>query len=213
MTTFLGRRTNGHFNANLSILRAHIAWLKSSKFTGDSLNGLPEGSLSFASRLRQMLDYAREADAQDERCQKLSGQLRDDLELSIQVMILTGQLLPTGTDQEIPDDSSITTGIQSLFRQMLIEKDLANYISVKISHDPGYFDEIKNEPLLLALLTLTVPSEESHGLVELHVDDRTRAATGSIRTLQVFLQNGKSPNQPFMKRSLKITTPWQNSWH
>jgi hypothetical protein len=208
MTTFLERRTNGHFNANLSILRAYIAWLKSSEFTGDSLYGSPEGSLSFVSRLRQMLDYAREADAQDERCQKLSSQLLDDLELSIQVMVLTGQLLPTRTDQENPDDLSRTTGIQSLFRQALIEKDLANYISVKISHDPGYFDEIKNEPLLLALLTLTVPSEESHDLVEVDADDRTRATTGSIRTLQVLLQHGKSPNQPFMKRSLRITTPW-----
>jgi len=208
MTTFLGCRTICHFNANLSILRAHIAWLKSSKFTGYSLYGSSDGSLLFVSRLRQMLDYAREANAQDERCQRLSGQLLDDLELSIQVMVLTGQLLPTKTDQEKPDDSSITTGIQSLFRQVLIEKDLANYISVKISHDPGYFDEIENEPLLLALLTLTVPSEESHGLIEVDVNDRTRAATGSIRTLQVLLQKGKSPNQPFMKHSLRITTPW-----
>lgn len=165
-------------------LRAHLAWLKSSEFTRDSLYRSPEGSLSFVSRLHQMLEYACEADAQDERCQRLSGQLLDDLELSVQVMILTGQLLPTKTGQENPDHVS---EIQSLFRQVLIEKDLANYTSVKISQDPGYFDDIKNEPLLLALLNLAVRREELHELIEVDTDDRIRTTAGLVRTLQVLL--------------------------
>ena len=209
MTAFLSHRTKPNFNANMSILRAHIAWLKSSQFAGNYRCVGQEGSLSFISRLGQMLDYAHAADMQDEQCQKLTHKLLDDLEVSIQLMVLRRQILPARIDQENPDNSNMTTGVVALFRQALIEKDLAQYISTKISDDPFYFDEIETDPLVVALQTFVVRNDTCPSLFGKDADEGSMISTGSIRTLQLLLQHGKNPNQLVKLRpSNMVVTPW-----
>jgi len=193
MTVFLGQRTTRLFNPNISILRAHMAWLKTSKFATDYLSTAPDGPLSFASRLWEMLGYVRTVELQNEHDQQQSIRLLDDLELSVQMMVLGRQVLPTRADETSPHGTANTGGVHSFFREILISRDVAHYTSHKLSQEPLYLDDLELDPLYLSLRTFTPTTDGGTAIQQLDHTNQATSSRGSLQTLKLLLSTADGP--------------------
>ncbi|KAK4446070.1 hypothetical protein QBC34DRAFT_153266 [Podospora aff. communis PSN243] len=213
MTGFLHQRKSPHGGVNNSIVQAHTAWLKATKFATDYISG-PEDTLSVKSRLWDTLEYARAAYLEDGCKREQTTRLLDDLELSLQLMVLGGQVLPTRRDKANHEQvkSAITDGIYSTFREALIEADVVDYISFKLDQNHHYLDDVELDPLFLALRTFTP-------IVEMYTSTSQRFRTGgsyttieengSLSTLELLLKHGRLPGALSIPGPLNRTvTPW-----
>ncbi|KAI0444290.1 hypothetical protein F4803DRAFT_512023 [Xylaria telfairii] len=218
MTDYFRGKTKDSFNPYLSILRAHVAWIKSrlsvGDFQHDSRHDSPT-SLSFFSTLSRTLDYAQETEEQNECCQKLSSDLLDDLELSVETLILTGSRLCS----EDSDPIETADKFRLLFRHAVIQKQLAYFVSTKMDKDLDYFGDIEQGPLLLALESYSTRRDVCSVLV--HPDGESKPSLPkSTKLLRVLLENNWSPNKiSILDPANGLTTPWSEfmscmvPWH
>ncbi|KAI1862470.1 hypothetical protein JX265_009184 [Neoarthrinium moseri] len=206
MADFLRNRSTGSFKPALSILRAHIAWMKSTRFNNGSTSS-ESGEESFLFRLSQILDYAQVAENQDSNCRRPVAELLDELELVLQTMVLTGQII-------MPDESMISgqdmltpaEGIVSLFRKAVIEKNLRHFISWQLGRDAAYFTVLAEAPLLLAAECYAA---ESLVTTICFTTTRPDGSPGTASLIQLFLESGFDPNKQLIVKPMNgLTSPW-----
>lgn len=207
MTDYFRSNTKDSFNPYLSIFRAHVAWLKSRLAVGDFHHESPH-KLSFSSTLSRTLDYAQAAAEQNERCQDLCSELLDDLELSVQTLILSqgSRIVPTSPEDydavESADEFSL------IFRHAVIQKQLAHFVLTKMGRDLDYFEDLERGPLLLALESYSPVREVCSVLTEPYGESKP-GLPNSTKLLRVLLENDCSPNKTFILNPANgITTPW-----
>ncbi len=218
MADYLQSKTKDSFNPYLSILRAHIAWMESRLSVGDFQNDSPH-SLSFVSTLSRTLEYAQEAQDQNEHCQKSCSELLDDLELSVETLILTqGSRIVPGNSE---DSDSIETAneFRLLFRYAVIQKQLAHFVSTKMGKELDYFGDLEQGPLLLALQSYS-PRRDICSVLVQHDGESKPSLPRSTKLLRVLLENNWSPNKmSIFNPANGITTPWSEfmscmvPWH
>ncbi|KAI8632893.1 hypothetical protein F5Y19DRAFT_333100 [Xylariaceae sp. FL1651] len=218
MVDFLRSKTNESFNPYLSILRAHIAWLKSRLLTRDFRQDNPN-NLSFIATLSRILDYAQATEEQNNRCGVLCSELLDDLELSIQTLILTRGSPISSTDPEGSDRLETANKFQLIFRQAVIQKQLAHFVSTKLDKDLDYFGDLEKGPLLLALESYTTKRDDCSVLGQCDEEYKS-GLPKSTKLLQILLQNNWDPNKKFILNPANgFTTPWSEfmscivPWH
>ncbi|RYC63997.1 hypothetical protein CHU98_g2234 [Xylaria longipes] len=142
MTDYLRSKTKESLNPYLSILRAHIAWVKSKLSVGEFQHDGPN-SLSFFSALSRTLDYAQATEEQNERCRKLCSELLDDLELSVETLMLTQGSRIVPRNSEDTDSTETTNEFRQLFRHVVLQKQLAHFVSTKMDKDLDYFGDLE----------------------------------------------------------------------
>ncbi|TGJ80507.1 hypothetical protein E0Z10_g8258 [Xylaria hypoxylon] len=214
MTEYLRSKTKDSFNPYLSIFRAHIAWIKSRLSLGDFTS-----SLSFFSTLSRTLDYAQATEEQNDRCRELCSELLDDLELSVETLILTqgSRIMPRNSE----DSDSIETAnsFRLVFRHAVIQKQLAHFVSTKLDKDLDYFGDLEKGPLLLALESYSTSRDDYSVLA--HPDEESKPSLPkSTKLIQVLLENDWCPNTMFILNPANgLTTPWSEfmscmvPWH
>lgn len=216
MAEFLRSRTSSSFNPNLSIVRAHIAWIKTTRFTDDYTN--PEINRdSFRGRLSQILDSAIIGEAKEARQQMATAEL-EDLEWSLEMMVQQGQLAsPKGSFTSGTDEFDVTEGIRSLFRTAILEKNLVGFVSRKLDQEPDYFCELEKGPLLLALETYAPESEVAPIFPD---SPRPDASPKDPLLVQLLLERGFDPNKVLLLHLHNgETSPWtefmslMTPWH
>ncbi|KAI1084093.1 hypothetical protein F5B20DRAFT_365513 [Whalleya microplaca] len=208
MSDYLKGRTKETFNPSLSLLRAHIAIMKSRLLNPNYWKAVSEPGTSYYTMLMHILECAQSVEEQGKRYQRACFELLDDLDLFMQTMALTGQLPPIfrGLDNNDPD---ATRFIQSIFRSCVLDKDLACFVASKLEKDPGYFDSLEKGPLLMVLGTYTDHFSSYSIFYKYDRMGRPGSSPKSTRLLQFLLEDGYSPNQILiLSPSNGFTTPW-----
>ncbi|KAI0465992.1 hypothetical protein F4859DRAFT_498970 [Xylaria cf. heliscus] len=215
MTEYLRSKTKDSFNPYLSILRAHIAWIKSRLSVGDFQYDSPT-SPSFFSTLSRTLDYAQATEEQNDCCRKLCSELLHDLELSVETLILT-----QGSRINSEDSDSIETAneFRLIFRHAVVQKQLAHFVSTKMDKDLDYFGDLEQGPLLLALESYSTRRDVCSVLAQPDGESKP-SLPKSTELLRVLLENDWSPNKMFVLNPANgLTTPWSEfmscmvPWH
>ncbi|KAI3325372.1 hypothetical protein HD806DRAFT_446340 [Xylariaceae sp. AK1471] len=218
MTDYLRSKTKDSFNPYLSIFRAHVAWLKSRLSVGDFQHD-SASSLSFFSTLSRTLDYAQATEEQNDRCRGLCSELLDDLELSVETLILTqgSRIMPRTSE----DSDSIETAenFRLVFRHAVIQKQLAHFVSTKMDKELDYFGDLEQGPLLLALESYST-SRDDYSVLACAGEESKPTLPKSTKLIQVLLENDWCPNKMFILNPANgLTTPWSEfmscmvSWH
>ncbi|KAJ2996916.1 hypothetical protein NUW58_g812 [Xylaria curta] len=217
MTEYLQSKTKSSFNPCLSILRAHVAWIKTRLSVGDFQNDNTHG-LCFISTLRRTLDYTQATIEQNEPCQILCSELLDDLELSVEALILTqGSCIMPGNSEE-SDPIETANEFRLLFRHAVIEKQLAHFVSTKMENDLDYFGDLEQGPLLPALRSYSTNRDAYSVLAQPNGDNRS-SLPKSTKLLQILLENNWNPNEVSINPANGLTTPWSEfmscmvPWH
>ncbi|KAL8739517.1 MAG: hypothetical protein Q9190_007688 [Brigantiaea leucoxantha] len=202
----LKERAMDAFCPGLSIMRSYIAWIKSTQFddenTWSRIDSLSRSS--FRGKVQKVLTWARYIQDEDLHSRDSCETLLNDLELSILNMLQSGQLRLA----ELETLTSISTykSVRSWFQEQLIEHDLGDFISRKLSCDPKYLTDCEQAPLSIAL----------DGYVEnmlIYIDDLpefTINRPGCLDVLRCLLENGESFNELVILDPEKnaTSTPW-----
>lgn len=204
MEDFIVSNLPSWFCVGLSLLKAHLAWIKTSNFA-DSFRMLQSDSLSWAptlkSRLEEALRWAFEVEVTPPASSPVrdtAGVLLDDMERSIATLRASANLgfLDEKENQQI----------QKLFRKSVLVGHLAGYLSRKLLILPDYFQALDKPAISV--------------LTESHVATETSWTKGWRDTLRCLLAAGHDPNQEYREqenmnqqftpwtRFLSTATPW-----
>ncbi|KAK5654647.1 hypothetical protein OQA88_6968 [Cercophora sp. LCS_1] len=191
MTEFLLNKAPSSFDANLSLLRAYTAYIKTTKFT-KPVDRTSFGTVSLTpltAALQQSLAYAKEVDNNPK-----AHELIDEMDDCLTEMQEKGQV-----KINILDFTSAPAGI--LFRELVFNVGLTGYISYVLSNRPDYFSGFAINILGYAVATLL----DRCGSTSLLFED-------NIELIKCLLENGYDPNAPYRSPSLSDPdrTPWKD---
>ncbi|KAI1097517.1 hypothetical protein F4804DRAFT_167764 [Jackrogersella minutella] len=143
MVGFLERRTGTGFNANLSLLKAFVAYIKSTKFP-DSVycDGFAEYSSSkLTIYLKEALAYARELQKSTN-----AHQLLEELDRCMPEMHKNGQVI-------LKFEGGPRGPGALLVRELTIEASLVGYLDYILHKTPDYFSEF-SQPIIGEIIEL-----------------------------------------------------------
>ncbi|RSM14201.1 hypothetical protein CDV31_005537 [Fusarium ambrosium] len=186
MVRFLREKTKANFCSHLSLLRARLAWFKSTSFyqeyPGEEELDLIEGVPEFARDLREVARYAQLASDEGSDIEVAVSALLDNAELGIAKMVRTNQ---------IPAQYESTA--VGVYRLLLLESGIDGYIYRKLSI-PGYFDspytDRHDSPLSFVLGT---PLDRDN----FELDTPSIGTKTKRRLLERLLELGYDPNKVY----------------
>ncbi|KAF9766019.1 hypothetical protein IL306_001611 [Fusarium sp. DS 682] len=182
MSDFLQSKSRDEFNANLSILRAYTAWIKTTacekeiKRTGPgSYNDTP-----LVSRIREAIAYAGELEDETEDHTQAEIILLDTIEATLRTIDrrAKGRAFPIS-------EGFNTDGASVFFREHVVKQKLLKYLSHRI-REVDYFSEFEVTPLAMVIHSELWPDKENLPWPE-----------KCIKMLKLLLENGESPNDQF----------------
>ena len=200
MTIILHEKAYHNFHPCLSLVKACIAFLKSSLFVNQELWIRNTGS--FEKSVRWILRYAKDLE-RGQVYQDSCEVLLDNVENSVQKMFSIGQL------QVNPFQSTNMTArdVRVFFRQLVMMEDLGVYLSRKLDCDVEYFQDFGQPPLSMVLNTWAGQVVASR--LE-HRSGTFTAAHDYYQVLQSLLEHKENPNEPITDENPAITTtPWE----
>ena len=150
MSEYLKKKVKPAFSANLSTLRAFVAFQKHIFYS----TGNPKAITSLGI-LQESLQYASDA-IEDSPIQ--ATELLDDLEGLFQPSLEGGEILPDlkpiNELDVVYNDGETNFYIDSpgfLFRKELLRAGVSQYVSGKLEESPHYFDDLSEPPLSVIL--------------------------------------------------------------
>lgn len=193
MEDFVAENLPPWFCIGLSLLKAHLAWIKTTAF-GDSMPGLPSTIPSSGElRVTEALKWAFEIESTvplSSPVHHTAGMHLDDMERSI-------EKLHASADGDILGEKPKSL-VQGFFRKSVLHGHLAVYLSRKLLISPDYF-QVLAEPALSILI------DEPVGIAF-----STTWPNGWIDTLRCLLANGQDPNREYRdpETTTQACTPW-----
>ncbi|CVL12469.1 uncharacterized protein FPRN_15065 [Fusarium proliferatum] len=182
MSDFLRAKNTDGFNANLSILRAYTAWIKTTPSNNKILRTGP-GSYSdtpLASRIREAITYAGELEDETDNYTQAEIVLLDTIEATMCAIDRKTE------DRVFPISEGFNSdGAKLFFREHIVKKMLSKYLSHKV-REVDYFNEFEMTPLAMVIHSELWPDRENLPWPE-----------KCIRMLKLLLESGESPNDQF----------------
>ncbi|KAM0563046.1 hypothetical protein ACHAPJ_001890 [Fusarium lateritium] len=182
MSDFLRAKNRDGFNANLSILRAYTAWIKTTPSNKKILRTGP-GSYSdtpLASRIREAIAYAGELEDETEDHTQAEIVLLDTIEATMCTIDRKAE------DRVFPISEGFNSdGAKLFFREHVVKQMLLKYLSHRI-REIDYFNEFEMTPLAIVIHSELWPDREYLPWPE-----------KCIKMLKLLLENGESPNDQF----------------
>ena len=214
MAEFLEEKNLDAFSPVVSMMKAYIAWTKSTEFPSTGLWRYPERwtrstiqsrTHPIQKRMQTTFEYAKIIQNEGSPSRALCERLLDELENSIVMVFNMGQLVDTTMCSPMN-----LARIRSFFRELLMEYDLGDYLPAKMLHNADYFTDFDRAPLWVVLEAYTENmliylGDEKHGS-----DDLPECR----RILCCLLEHSHSPNQLLTSNSLFTSnysykrTPW-----
>lgn len=193
MEEFIAGKLPSWFCAGLSLLKAHLAWIKTSNFA-DSFPMLQSAKpTQLESRVQEALRWAFEIERAlpaSSPVHDAAALLLDDMERSIAKLCASAKV---GFQDEKDNQQN-----QKFFRSSVLVGHLAGYLSRKLMVLPDYFQHLDKPPISV--------------LIENHfMEAREKFWTKSwIDTLRCLLAAGHDPNQKYrdQENMNQQTTPW-----
>ena len=211
--SFLTEKSFDGFNAALSVVKAYLAWIKSTKFTYTqwepdycSIQG------TFTVQVLETVRYAGVGQDGDSAYNDTCEILLDNLEDSILDMLQSDQLKATVLFSEsgISSDQVLAETIRRLFRELLLDNNLGQYISRKMQRDPSYFADFDIPPLSITLQNYVKNTQDSvrdTGKHSASCDEVDFSACYDV--IQCLLKHGENPNEPMIYDSTDLQiTAW-----
>lgn len=193
MEDFIAENLPPWFCISPSLLKAHLAWIKTTDF-GDSLPGFPSTIPSSVEvRVTEALKWAFEIETKvplSSPVHHTAGVHLDDMERSI-------EYLQASANGDILDEKGKQL-VQGFFRKSVLYGHLAGYLSRKLLVSPDYFQFLP-KPALSVLIDEPVSQALS-----------TSWPNGWIDTLRCLLANGQDPNREYddPETTTQACTPW-----
>lgn len=199
MSEFLSEKAPHGFNANLSLLRAYTAYIKTTKFTTyvDRPSFAQHTPSLILSALHEAIAHARELGEST-----AAFALLDEIDRCIPEMQKKGQV-------RLNVWGSSANPAEIIFRELVLDAGLAEYINHALPRQPDYFSKFDWNVLALTVASLM---GDCHGL-KLSFEE-------SARMLRVLLENGCDPNSVYRATAPGLAvsdcrrTPWKDfvSW-
>lgn len=191
MTDLLESKTGPDFEAELSILKAYFAYIKSTMQSDFKLlDARVTNALSYATGFR---DAGKATSSTFEIIEEMENLL---CELEIPTPYIYGGYSGSSVGSIV--------SIRSYFRERVLQANLAVYLDQKLTTAPNYFDGFRCPPLHILL----------HDELSKHTDDYLPCPSRHYETLEVLLNHGSNPNELYQIRSRhddalgSPRTPW-----
>lgn len=193
MVAFIAKNLPPWFCIGLSLLKAHLAWIKTSNIK-DASPGLPSNiPTTLELRAKEALRWASEIESTiplSFPVHHTASLLLDDMEQSLEKLHYSTHVgILEGRATEVA---------RRFFRKSVLHVHLAGFLSRKLLVSPGYF-QVLGEPALSVLI-------DRPGIEFFPIPWQS----GWISTLRCLLVNGQDPNQGNgePETSIQASTPW-----
>ncbi|KAI6750710.1 hypothetical protein HG530_014606 [Fusarium avenaceum] len=191
MTDLLESKTGPDFEAELSILKAYFAYIKSTSQSDlKLLDARVTNALSYATGFK---DAGRATSSTFEIIEEMENLL---CELEIPTPYIDGGYSGGSVGSIV--------SFRSYFRERVLQANLAVYLDQKLTTAPNYFDGFRCPPLHILL----------HDELSKHTEDHLPCPSRHYETLEVLLNHGSNPNELYQIRSRhddalgSPKTPW-----
>ncbi|KAK2606845.1 hypothetical protein N8I77_005569 [Diaporthe amygdali] len=194
MVDFMASKLPSGFCVSLSLLKAHLAWMKTSHFSEPFLASHSANPTKMELRVEDALRWAFEIEAtvpSSSPIHDTAGPLLDDMECSIETLQASASV--NFVDQK---EAQLA---RHFFRESVLHARLASYLSRKLLVMPDYFDFLP-KPAISVLLDGPVRNTW-----------KSSWPKGWIDTLRSLLENGQSLDQEYTENEdiSHIRTPWK----
>lgn len=199
MERFLGTNTRECFHPYLTILQAHVAWVKHAPFYDRSVMNsamLETGESRLKSTLLEVFSYAHQVTTEKSSAVSVEA-LLDELEKTAQRIFQTSW-------SDRPSD--VSRKATALFRSCALQAVSQKYIVMKLEKNHGYFTDVGLDPLSPILCQKM--RDDSEG--DLWKPEQ-------LELLRCLLRHGYDPNQTLpsseVAGSAYKMTPWATFTH
>lgn len=193
MEEFLAVNLPHWFCVGISLLKAHLAWIKTSNFADSSPGLMSTIPTVLESRVKEALRWGFEI----ETTSPLSSPVHDTTGVVLDDMERAIEKLRASSNVGVRDQREIQL-VQDFFRKSVLHGHLAVFLSRKLLVSPDYF-QVLAEPALFVLIDESASKASPYSW-----------SKGWIDTLRCLLTNGQDPNQEHRESEASIhsCTPW-----
>lgn len=194
MEEFIAGRLPSWFCVDLSILKAHLAWIKTSNFADSFPAPQSATTATLELRVQEALRWAFQLEntlPASSPVHDASGIILDDMERSIEAQSGSGNVTFLNEREARPK--------QNFFRNSVLHSYLAGYLSRKLLVSPDYFQGLGKPAISMLLEPVTRKEKEDSW------------PKGWTDTLLCLLRSGQDPNQKYREPGdcNQDRTPWK----